>query len=849
MNITYNDITTRLYSVKNNRYYGDRIQPRLYTEQGKFCRENALNAINNWEHLAETTDEAFEKALDVFEEICLNENDSTVRHTASYLLEDIKKVRDASHLQNSIKYRNSRIKTKISTKINNRRDDVTNALTDVLQKIRHNLSANPNTPTAPNPPDRTANNDDAGGTPGVAEQCFDLFFAEATKCRECDRVIANYNRVSNRFNLDRIVLENNDTRQALWDIGACMDTYAIPFRKKYSCALENAYYLFAKHHIPVDNDIIIEGVTDYFIFTGSLKEEQIPEVTKVKENSVLFEFTDFHDLDFLYDDDTSIDQIEVPSEDASTLTENYGVDFGFLALNEEQTKKQQIKNNAKHFKIDLKKSTKKLVKDAKKGNPDERAEQEIKDQIDEFRKKAVKDKDNKNNLAVFKGIVNKLFTKNPQQIIYELQNLFSLIRVVFVVTATSLNPVLGLITFITDQIIKMTLERKQMDKIIDNYKKEIDVTNNKIEKTKDEQTKENLTKYRDALKKDLEKLNQHADTLYSDEENDERHANDWEDMDLGDDFDFEWDDAEFDELAKIVTVSDLVSSINEQLIEDKDLDGIVFGNVFKLDNDCLDSLTDFSCTVPAILSKYKLCNTLKQYRANLREGNCTVEDYIRIDCLNDNIYKLENSPMVYNTSDDLDAAMYYLSCLNEFVKMDCDPEYVTEAMGFTNTIKLALDRMKKGISKLSDKEKMASRTIDATAAQTSKAMERAMMNDSREAIIKGSVIPSASKCIKSALALGVAWAINPAIAVIAALGTFASHKKLEKKERQLVHDEIDIEIKMTERYLRQAEDNNDMEKVRQYEMALRSLQRQQQRIKYSMHVYHDNVPAPRGTES
>jgi hypothetical protein len=48
---------------------------------------------------------------------------------------------------------------------------------------------------------------------------------------------------------------------------------------------------------------------------------------------------------------------------------------------------------------------------------------------------------------------------------------------------------------------------------------------------------------------------------------------------------------------------------------------------------------------------------------------------------------------------------------------------------------------------------------------------------------------------------------------------------------------------MCERYIKQAEDENDLKKVRQLEIIQRNLLRQQQRIKYKMHVvYNQKVP-------
>ena len=170
-------------------------------------------------------------------------------------------------------------------------------------------------------------------------------------------------------------------------------------------------------------------------------------------------------------------------------------------------------------------------------------------------------------------------------------------------------------------------------------------------------------------------------------------------------------------------------------------------------------------------------------------------------------------------------------------------------MTFTNTLKLALTRLKNTAMKLSDKEKQISNSIDVSVNNVSKGLEAAVANDNREAIIKGRILPSASKTIKIALATGAAWAVNPALAVIGAIGAFACSAKLKAKERQLVLDDIEIELKMCERYLRLAEEKNDMKAIRQIEITQRNLQRQQQRIKYKMKVtYKQDVPNVAGSD-
>ena len=825
MKVTYEDLHRRIMncSLEECAKYSDAVfKPRLYTENNIFCVNNAIDAINNWQSLGENTNAAFDAAFDIFGEICLNTNESTIRTVGLVLFENVVKVRDANQLMNSIKHKNSRLKSKILTKINNKIDDASNAITSAIANINSNLKKNGVPITSK--------------TVDTVEECVNNILSEAAKVKECDRIINNYNKISKRFNLDRIVSEvyyEEELYQAVAEITNLVDTYQMPFKNKYCFALENAYYLFSKHHMNYPAEKIIEAVTDYFIFSYGLSESNISDIERIKKISVLFEQKDFSSIDYLFEVDP------LPVEETIQIDpESYGVDF-FVATEADLIK--SAKDKAKEIRKDVK-QVGKIIKGAKKGNPEEHSDDEIKDMVNDFRKQCIKDPDNKNILMNLKGLINKIFTKTPYQIVYELPNIFGIIRTFLVLGTFAINPVIGIITMITNFCLKMTFTRKQTDKIIDAYRNEISVVKTKIEKAKNEDSKEKLTKYKESLEKDLDKIKQYARDLYTEEENDERDMYDYDGIDLDDD-DWDLDEWDLNEMASIIHISNLVSSLNEGLIEDN-LDGIVHGNIFKLDNDAIDTITDFSITVPVILEKEKLCESLISHRAELRENASSIKDYIRIDCLNDNIAKLRESSRVYHTSTSLKGVIGYLTWLNEMVKMNNNADYIVE-MNFTNTLKLALNTLKKNVVKLSDKEKQLSNSIDVSVNNISKGLETAMMNDNREAIIKGRVLPSASKCIKIALTVGAAWAINPAIAVIGAIGAFACSKKLKAKERQLVLDDIEIELKMCERYLRQAEERNDMEKIRQIEIMQRNLQRQQQRIKYKMNVvYNQKTPEP-----
>ena len=811
MRITYNDISKRIRN-RDNKSGCDSFTPRIYTEHNVFCTNNAIDAIMNWESLAETSNEAFDKALDIFDEVCINENRSAINHCLQHLAENVVKVRDASQLMRSLKNRSGRMKKKISTKIKGRYDPVSDAIGNSINAINKALSKN------------GVNLDTK-----TIEESYRLLYNEAKKAKECDRIVENYANVSRRFNIDRIISEisyPNDIYHAVLEIARCMDTYNIPFKSKYCNALEISNYALSKNNMNYPNDKIIEAVTDYFIFSSGLSESNLEDIKEVKDISVIFGKDDFDSINYFFDQPE-----EFEDNTATDLVEAYCSPF-----NEKFTLKKDIKIKEK----EIKKAGRDLAKAARQGNPDERLDRKTKKEIDDFRKECAKDPDNKNNITRLKSLVSSIFTKSPYQIVYELPNFFSIIRGSFVIVSTYINPVVGLLAFITNQILKMALSRKQTEKIVKAYQAEIDSVKAKLDKTTDKETKSNLEKYLEELNKDYAKIKEYENNLYTDDENYERDTStEYNGEDEDDDFD-DWDDFDFEEAASIVYIADIMQSIQESLINDN-IDGIVNKNVYKLDNDTIDALTDFSITVPVILEKDKLCESLKEHRESLR-GSSDIRDYIRIDCLNENITKLESDATVYATSSNLNGIRCYLACLNELALMNASDNYIME-MDFTNTLKLAIDRLKKTAVNLKDKEKQASNTIDVSVNNISKGIETALMNDNRDAVINGRILPSASKCIKIACAFGVSWAINPAIAVIGAIGALACSKKLKSKERQLIMDDIDIELKMVDRYIKQAEDDGDLKKVRQLELMQRNLQRQQQRIKYRMHVvYNQKVP-------
>lgn len=790
-----------------------RTKPRLFTESGIFCKENALDVVYSLEKLSSDTNIAFDKALDTFEEICLNLNESECNTICDFLLENVDKVRDANQLINSINHRNSRIKTRISTKINNKISNVNGMINYYIDNLDK---------TIPKPPSA---GDIANTTKqeSFIESLFNKLSNRAHLDKECDRILENYNKLCKRFDIDKLIAESTDIYDTSYTIASYVDTYPIVFGKAYNIALEAAYYGLSKHYIQFKPKDIISGVTDYYIFNRPVNESFTNDLKNAANNSLIFDDKDFDITSFMYDNyiaNTSIDQID---------PESYANNYGCVV---KETLTQTIKDGIKN-----KRSKEDVMTD------------EVDDMLAKFRDSCSKNANAKTNETSFKSLINKIFATNVNTIIYGLPNLLTLTVSGFIIGGSfAISVPLGILATITAGVLKLEVDRHQCDKILKIYDKEYSKAKKKADSAKDETSKEKWTKYKDALKSDVDQIRIHFNSLFSDEEKENMDSNKNysfdNDYDFDDDFDFDFD---FDEstiidLSACMLISEMMSNISEAIVDPSNLNGIIADNIVKLSSDSIDSLADFVIANPAIIERRDFKDCMESYRAVLRKHKDDINNYVMIDTINNDLYKLENTNIsIDDKPTDLKSILIELFAINSITSMK--NSYYFNEMNFTNTLKLAANNLKRAAVNLTDKEKQASNSIDIAVNSITKGIEKALMVENREAVIRGSIIPSASKCIKIALAFGVAWAISPAIAIIGSLGAFATSNKLRDKERQIILDDIELELKMCDRYIKQAEDKNDLKKVRELEKIQRNLQRQEQRIRYKMKVeFNQDVP-------
>ena len=656
-------------------------------------------------------------------------------------------------------------------------------------KTATGASATPNTSGGATPSKPENKSKEETQKEATIMQCLDKILDTCNKSEICYTIIDNQKKLNKRFDFNKYAQNNSyDIEECVHGLCDFIDTYDIPYGTKYKVALENIQYTFYKNSIDCDKKTILESVTDYFLLTPEkLTENHITDLKNTLKKVNGYSENDINSL-FIMKENTNNDYMnEFMNSDVLDLSNDFINNLITESENKAKDKKGEVKKLIDEFKMIPKKTPEAL-----------------------------------------RSLIYKIYTKDPNDIIDGTPNLLGCIRFLAILGGFSAGIIPGLVVLCADYAIKLTLSRKQVKKLISQYNKELSKAEKKLEKLKDEKAKARTEEYKESLEDAIYKLEDYEDNLH--QENEEIFKDKDDDKDDEDDINFE--SSILNSIDDVISISEKVDKISD--IDNNFIDMAIANCAHKMDDECIITFTNISTCKPDIINPNKLKNVFDKRLKELR--NTENRNYMLIDTINSSIWDLEHNTIkkeekccdAKTVKEDLDLIYNIADCLS-------NTSYVNE-VSITNTLKLASINLKKGIKSLSDKEKILSRNIDASVDSTIKAAERSMQKGNREAVIKGQLIPSASKVIKGAIMTGAAWLINPAVAVIGLLGTIACSKKAQAKERQLILDEIETELKICEKQIKIAEDKDDMKAYKNLLMTQRSLERQHQRIRYKMKV-------------
>lgn len=765
----------------------------------------------------------FESVLELFDALYESGTTGQIVKMGNYICEEaVPKVRDAKETNTNLKRKLGRLKSKVTTKIDNNIEDALSTVKGKVDAVKSNFKRNTdqikqNVKTGLGLQKRPKSKTEA------YIECYESIVESLEKFAECDRIIGNYNDFSKRFNLERLFVENtriNGVKDTVNELCSFADTYDMNTSVKYMLTIESAWYGFEQNGIPYSKKDILETAADYFM----MKKDGLKDCKYALENTTIYEPEDIPDC-------MQVITEEEPEEDEENVFSRYEKINSILT----QTESVSIVSEAYDF-----------------------------DKIfNDFKKQDTENKESKLTM-----LVRKLYTKNVDNIVEETPNFLNWIRLVFVLGTVALNPVLGAIVAIGDIFVRLHFERDETEKMIKCFDNEIKKSETKMKSSKDNEEKARLKEYITALKKTRDKIDAYYEKMLTDKEIDAKYDSDaatdtFSDLKTDivgdskgdDDFDFDDDDFNFDDdedfLEAAVDTIDTISTLADDNAQYNNIGMDTITNMDIFNADDLDSLAKLSVTYPDVWAPELIENAINAQVNRIRKGKVTFENALeRFQRLNAydtalktlHTYKPVQPSTIAECVNDITALNACMEAVNSIIYSYKNRDVMVEA-SFVNSLKLASEKLKKNIQKLSDKDRTISKNVDVSLSQLRKSMENSLTNENREAVIKGSILPSSSKIIKLAITTGALWLVNPAIAVITALGYLGLSAKHKRKERQLILDELEVELKMCEKYIDIAESKNDMKALKQLLTIQKNLKRQEQRIRYKMKVdFNQNVP-------
>ncbi len=754
--------------------------------------KNIKECLYNLNSTEEVKQDAFNELLDIFETTYNNYGALSPEFDSVYhaVEEAVDRTRTPKEMQALLKRRISLgTKTKGVTKFASKISDnnSTHAKNNIENSLK-SLTGNLGSDKIQVPTISTSGSKSSSTTEGY----YNELISKCDTIIEVDKILSNYAKLSKRFNIDR-VLDSAKT-----DVSGNIDTYCELFdtwpdnvmspKSKFNVAIHTALYVNEKQNMNIDRAVLIESITDYFLF---------------KNDS-----PDVFDTLYSYLENNSM----ITNEDLKPYTELYNINHKISSNNRRDLDyliEAEVNNPNKNLSASIKQF---------KASPDKHP--------------------NKLKEVIYTG-----YNKTPEQVIDETPKFFDIFRYFAIVGTIAINPFLGLISFFTDQFIKRSYRRPEAEKMINKYQKEIDKVDKKIKTADSEVKKSRLKEYKKTLESNMYKLQNYEEELYTDEENEKREEERISKMSSSsDDFNFDFN---FDEASSIAQMIETVTNTDVSILENtiqKNMFNIVKYNM-------LDEITDFSIMSDEFISKCKLKAMYESEYYNIKKNTSinTLDRYVFLDTIKTNIDKLDNSVSEATIDDEgiseinkIAATYMFIEAINMLNTETASPYFLE--VSFNNVFNIIKNKLSEVITTISDKEKALCRNIDSALSGFKNKVEKCMNSGAREQVLKGSVLPSASNILKMALAGGlVSWLVHPVVAVIGLLGYIGVSKATQNKERQLILDEIDTELEMVDRYITAAEQRDDLKAIKNLLTTKKKLQRERLRIKYKM-KQHGEMP-------
>ena len=308
----------------------------------------------------------------------------------------------------------------------------------------------------------------------------------------------------------------------------------------------------------------------------------------------------------------------------------------------------------------------------------------------------------------------------------------------------------------------------------------------------------------------------------------------------------DYDNALLDDIEEACSIfqSNVLEESTISAFTDKEL-------LIKADRDLLDYIEESYEKYYPLIDKSKLLLSLNEAVKEIRKDTATPDNVSKISNLKEIINKVKNyhdenqdSMKDDDITDEkvLSANIIPIKDYNQdkmrTYTIDKIAKYYNEDTILANTIAkeamhemklssyvtLGLDRLKKTASTLMDAQKTAWNNIDRFADTIERINTEEDKREARMQVVKNNFLPSMSRCIKSIIiAGGLSVLVHPFVGLLSLVVRFVNSKRAAKEERQAVADELEVELEMIDRKIRDAEDSKDYKKERKLRLLKRKL--------------------------
>lgn len=743
------------------------------------------------------------------------------------------KFRDADSLQRSLTSKLGWFNRKL--KINIGKSFGTTGVDDSIQNIINKVNDIENNAQANNSSTAVAADtgevNDIGADFVNMESAYLSILEQTTKMVHIDRILKNYDEISKRFNMDKVITEtyrDENIQDTILTVCNLIDTYNTSNSVKLNTTLETVWYGLSKFGYSIDLPLMFESACNYFM----LKHDGANTCKLVLDATVI---TDPYKLGLSY----IMEDPDVKDKFNNSIIGKTVEDSIFNFITKESV---MITDNTKKPLVFI-------------------------DSFNEFKKSEDKDDG-------YLKMLDILFKNKESDLVPNIMTVIEYMRIYLVeYSLTSLDKIKEWLYFLSSRFMEMDYPVNIAEDLSIALNKEKDTVHDKISEEQDDEQKERLSIYVKYIENFIEDLETYISNVTG------KSSDDIISIEKTEDNEEELTEQDLQMLAYIPAI------LNELKFDEYiDIDSYLEKNISIIPNDILIEICKFNRDYAPLVDPNHVIDLLENRLTAIKMGRVssgTITDKYSTmntytDCIN--ILKEEQKSPVM-TVEEAYAYVKAYNTINSVLTL-IESSYNTYGSiletSFGNTLKMAKERMAHAVANLGDKEKEASRSIDSAVNRFVEGLRRLFTTNQREAVIKGTICPSASQALKILLgatglsavgsvgtkaaagavakaAAGAAAGTKtaaaltsaakvlgamkfPVLAIISILAFIICSKKFKNKERMMVLDEIDIELQMVDKYLELAERKEDLVAYKQLITIKRSLERDKQRIQYGMKV-------------